>query len=173
MASRLIARSIAVLFLCSSLLTTCALAQEMAPFNASQLVKLGDKVRYGVYTIRKIGDGIYQMNNRDSRPPIGGPGEVGVDMYLICGEKKALMIDLGINYVKGTNNIQPRKNASILLMWDTWIGVSFKIWPPARMESSRASGLWRGVGCALWSTRPIPRAAIMALPPDQGRKGVS
>ena len=107
-----IPRVIAALFLCSLLLATGALAQEVAPFNSSQLVKLGDKVRYGVYTIRKIGDGIYQVNNRDSRPPVGGPGESGVDMYLICGKKKALMIDLGINYTKGTNNIPARKTGA-------------------------------------------------------------
>jgi glyoxylase-like metal-dependent hydrolase (beta-lactamase superfamily II) len=109
MVKSLIARVIVALFLCSILLATCALAQEVAPFSASQLVKVGDKIRYGVYTIRKIGEGIYQMNNRDSRPPVGGPGEAGVDMYLICGKTKALMIDLGINYTKGTNNIPPRK----------------------------------------------------------------
>jgi glyoxylase-like metal-dependent hydrolase (beta-lactamase superfamily II) len=107
-----IQRSMVTLFLCSSLLATCALAQEVALFNPSQLVKLGDNARYGAYTIRRIGDGIYQMNNRDSRPPTGGPGEMGVDMYLICGAKKALMIDLGINYIKGTNNIPARKNAA-------------------------------------------------------------
>jgi glyoxylase-like metal-dependent hydrolase (beta-lactamase superfamily II) len=112
MARKRIPGFMAALFLCSALLATAALAQEVAPFNASQLVKIGDKVQYGAYTIRKIGDGIYQMNNRDSRPPTGGPGEMGVDMYLICGEKIALMIDLGINYLKGTNNISPRKNAA-------------------------------------------------------------
>jgi glyoxylase-like metal-dependent hydrolase (beta-lactamase superfamily II) len=112
MARKLVTRSIAVIFLFSSLLATCALAQQIAPFNATQLVKLGDKIRYGAYTIRKIGDGVYQMNNRDSRPPTGGPGEMGVDMYLICGATKALMIDLGINYIKGTNNIAPRNNAA-------------------------------------------------------------
>ena len=113
MIGNLIPRAIVATFLCSLLLAPCALAQEVAPFSAAQLVNLCDKVRYGVYTIRKIGEGIYQMNNRDSRPATGGPGVMGVDMYLICGEKRALMIDLGINYINSNNpNIVQRKNAA-------------------------------------------------------------
>jgi glyoxylase-like metal-dependent hydrolase (beta-lactamase superfamily II) len=92
--------------------------EEVAPFNPSQrfspsqLVKIGDKMRYGIYTIRRIGEGIYQMNNRDSAPPTGTPGALGVDMYLICGTKKALMIDLGNDFIDGFAGIPARKDAA-------------------------------------------------------------
>jgi glyoxylase-like metal-dependent hydrolase (beta-lactamase superfamily II) len=112
MVRKLLRRGIFALFLCSSLLATCALAQEVAPFSASQLVKLGDRIRYGVYTIRKIGEGIYQINNRDSAPPTGTPGALGVDMYLLCGQKKALLIDSGNNYITGYNDVPARKNGA-------------------------------------------------------------
>jgi glyoxylase-like metal-dependent hydrolase (beta-lactamase superfamily II) len=94
-------RDLVVLFLCSLLFASVALAQEAAPFNSSGLVKLGDKARYGSYSIYKIGERIYQINDRDAHQVDSIMGGQGVDMYLICGETKALMIDLGNNYIEG------------------------------------------------------------------------
>jgi glyoxylase-like metal-dependent hydrolase (beta-lactamase superfamily II) len=102
----------AALFLCSSLLATCAMAQEAAPFSASPLVRVGDEVKYGVYLIRKVGEGIYQLNNRPVHPPIGTPGALGVDFYLICGNTKALMIDSGNNYMDGNRQVPQRINGA-------------------------------------------------------------
>jgi glyoxylase-like metal-dependent hydrolase (beta-lactamase superfamily II) len=114
MVRRSISRSAAILILCSLLGVTVAPAQEVAPFNASQLAKLGDKIRYGSYSIYKIGDGVYQINDNDSHQTDGILGANGVDMYLICGETKALMVDLGNNYIEGyaPDKLRPRKNAA-------------------------------------------------------------
>ena len=112
MARNRIPRVIAALFLCSIFLATCILAQEIAPFNPSQLVKVGDEMRYGVYAIRKIGDGIYRLDNAPVHPPIGTPGALGVDFYLICGKTKALMIDSGNNYMDGNNQVPKRTNGA-------------------------------------------------------------
>jgi glyoxylase-like metal-dependent hydrolase (beta-lactamase superfamily II) len=105
-------RAIVSLFLCSFILATCALAQDIAPFNASQLVKMGDEMKYGVYLITKIGDGIYKLDNFPVHPPIGTPGALGVDFYLICGKTKALMIDSGNNYMDGNNQVPKRTNGA-------------------------------------------------------------
>ena len=105
-------RIIAALFLCSIFLATCALAQDIAPFNPAPLVKLGDEMRYGVYAIRKIGEGIYRLDNSPVHPPIGTPGALGVDFYLICGKTKALMIDSGNNYMEGNNQVPKRMNGA-------------------------------------------------------------
>ena len=35
-------------------------------------------------------------------------------------------------------------------MWDTWIGASFRMWLPARMEYSKASGSLMAVGLSIW-----------------------
>jgi glyoxylase-like metal-dependent hydrolase (beta-lactamase superfamily II) len=114
MVRRVIPRSLVALFLCGLLLTTFAFAQEIAPFSASQLVKLGDKVRYGSYTIHEIGEGSYQINDNEGHQADGVLGALGVDMYLICGQTKALMIDLGNNYIDGyaPDKLRPRKYAA-------------------------------------------------------------
>jgi glyoxylase-like metal-dependent hydrolase (beta-lactamase superfamily II) len=114
MARKVMLSAVAVLLLCSFLLATSAFAQEIAPFSAAGLVKLGDKIRYGSYSIFKIGEGIYQINDNEGHQPDGILGALGVDMYLVCGEKKALMIDLGNNYVGGYtgDNLRPRANAA-------------------------------------------------------------
>ena len=82
-----------------SILATSSIEQPMTPFNGSMLVKTGDEVRYGSYLIRKIGDGIFQINDPGDKSTKGGGW--GVDMYLVCGTKKALLIDLGNNYITG------------------------------------------------------------------------
>jgi glyoxylase-like metal-dependent hydrolase (beta-lactamase superfamily II) len=105
-------RSLAVFILCSVLVAASAFAQSAAPFHASALAKLGDNVRYGSYKIYKIGEGVYQLN--DPGTTTGKGGAWGVDMYLICGTTRALMIDLGNNYIDGyaQDVLAPRKNAA-------------------------------------------------------------
>jgi glyoxylase-like metal-dependent hydrolase (beta-lactamase superfamily II) len=112
MAKNVRSRAMAVLVLCSVLVTASALAQSVAPFKASSLVKLGDNAKYGSYVIYKIGEGIYQLNDPGDKATKGGGW--GVDMYLICGTNKALMIDLGNNYIDGYEKdaLPPRKNAA-------------------------------------------------------------
>jgi glyoxylase-like metal-dependent hydrolase (beta-lactamase superfamily II) len=97
------------LFVCTLLPAGLALAEGAAPFDASPLVTIGDTIRYGSYTIKKIGDGIYQINDRSPERTTGG-----VDMYLIRGETKALMVDLGNNYIDGyaPDKRAPRPNAA-------------------------------------------------------------
>lgn len=63
MARKVMSWLMVVLFLCSFLLATFAAAAEVAPFDASRLVELGDNIRYGSYKIIKIGEGIYQIND--------------------------------------------------------------------------------------------------------------
>ncbi len=106
------ARFLATLFLCSSLFPTCALAQGVEPFDASRLAKVGDTVRYGAYNILKIGDGIYQFGIKDIHPPIGTPGALGDDFYLIAGSARALLVDSGNNYMDGNRQVPKRKNAA-------------------------------------------------------------
>ena len=92
--------------------TTSAIAQQMTPFNASTLIKPGDEVRYGSYIIRKIGERVFQINDPGDKSTRGGGW--GVDMYLVCGTKKALLIDLGNNYITGYEKdlIKARRNAA-------------------------------------------------------------
>jgi glyoxylase-like metal-dependent hydrolase (beta-lactamase superfamily II) len=96
----------------SASLPNSAFAQSVAPFKAVSLVKPGDEVKYGSYLIRKIGDKAYQINDPGDKATKGGGW--GVDMYLVCGTKKALMIDLGNNYIVGYEKdiLAPRKNAA-------------------------------------------------------------
>lgn len=114
MARKNMLRFITVFFLCSLLLVPFTLAQNVAPFNASGLVKLGDKTQYGIYTIYKIGEGIYQISDHELHQPDGLKGATGSAMYLIVGEKKAMIIDLGNDYIDGAaqDNLKPRKNAA-------------------------------------------------------------
>ncbi len=95
------------------LAAACVFGQAAPAFNASGLVKLGDEVKYGSYSIIKIGDGIYQIADRGD-PKARAGGLIGVDMYLIRGTSKALLIDLGNNYIDGYPGdlIAPRKNAA-------------------------------------------------------------
>lgn len=97
------------LSLCGVLLAAPALAEEAAPFDPSPLAALGDTVRYGSYTVKKIGEGIYQLDDRSPERTTGG-----VDMYLIRGGAKALLVDLGNNYIDGyaPDKRAPRKNAA-------------------------------------------------------------
>jgi glyoxylase-like metal-dependent hydrolase (beta-lactamase superfamily II) len=81
-------------------------------FDPSRLIHLGDSIRYGSYNIFKIGEEIYKINDPGSPEAILG-GLIGTDIYLICGKEKALMIDLGNNYIDGFKGdlIAPRENA--------------------------------------------------------------
>ena len=92
--------------------TTSAVSMPVTPFNASALMRTGDEVRYGSYLIRKIGDKIFQINDPGDKSTKGGGW--GVDMYLVCGTKKALLIDLGNNYINGYEKdlLKPRPNAA-------------------------------------------------------------
>ena len=94
------------------MVATLSISQQVTPFNASTLIKPGDEVRYGSYLIRKIGDMVFQINDPGDKSTKGGGW--GVDMYLVCGTKKALMIDLGNNYITGYEKdlLKPRKNAT-------------------------------------------------------------
>lgn len=99
------------IFVAGSTLMSCAPKSPDSPFDASQLVKPGDNLAYGSYVIYKVDDGIYKIN--DPGVTTGKGGAWGVDMYLVCGTEKALMIDLGNNYIKGYEKdlIDPRENA--------------------------------------------------------------
>ncbi len=79
---------------------------------ASSLVKPGDSVSYGSYKIIQISDGIYQIT--DPGVTTGKGGDWGVDLYLVCGKSRALVIDTGNNYMDGSEKdlIAPRKNAA-------------------------------------------------------------
>jgi glyoxylase-like metal-dependent hydrolase (beta-lactamase superfamily II) len=95
------------------LASASAIGQAAAAFDAAGLVKLGDTVRYGSYEVIKIGDKTYQLKDSgDPRAQKGGL--IGTDMYLICGTTKALLVDLGNNYIDGYagDAILPRKNAA-------------------------------------------------------------
>ena len=94
------------------MVATLSISQQVTPFNASTLIKPGDEVRYGSYLIRKIGDLVFQINDPGDKSTKGGGW--GVDMYLVCGTKKALMIDLGNNYITGYEKdlLKPRRNAA-------------------------------------------------------------
>jgi glyoxylase-like metal-dependent hydrolase (beta-lactamase superfamily II) len=112
MKTNVMPRAITVMILCIILLASSAYAQSVVSFNPSPLVKLGDSAKYGSYVIYKIGEGIYKINDPGTATAV--KGGKGVDMYLICGEKKALMVDVGNNYIDGYEKdlIAPRKNAA-------------------------------------------------------------
>jgi glyoxylase-like metal-dependent hydrolase (beta-lactamase superfamily II) len=99
-----------------TLATAYAVGQAAPAFSASGLVKVGDSVKYGSYEVIRIGDRIYQLKDSGD-PKAKGGGLVGVDMYLICGKTKALLIDLGNNYIDGYagDEIPPRKYAALEL----------------------------------------------------------
>jgi len=91
---------------------TCTQQAITTGFDPSKLKQLGDSVHYGSYYIYKIGEDIYKINDPGDPEAILG-GLIGTDIYLICGESKALMIDLGNNYIDGYEKdlIKPRGNA--------------------------------------------------------------
>jgi glyoxylase-like metal-dependent hydrolase (beta-lactamase superfamily II) len=91
----------------------CVFGQAAPAFKPSGLEKLGDSVKYGSYSIIKIGEGIYQIADRGD-PKAKAGGLIGVDMYLIRGTSKALLVDLGNNYIDGYpgDAIPPRKDAA-------------------------------------------------------------
>jgi glyoxylase-like metal-dependent hydrolase (beta-lactamase superfamily II) len=103
-----------VIILVSILISGFACKQQAITtgFDPSKLKQLGDSVHYGSYFIYKIGADIYKINDPGDPEAILG-GLIGTDIYLICGESKALMIDLGNNYIDGYEKdlIKPRKNA--------------------------------------------------------------
>jgi glyoxylase-like metal-dependent hydrolase (beta-lactamase superfamily II) len=106
-------KSIRYAVLIFALAATCSFAQTIPGFDASGLVKPGDSVTYGSYSIIQLGDGIYQI--KDPGDPKGrAAGLIGVDMYLVLGTSRALLIDLGNNYIDGYSKdlIPPRKNAA-------------------------------------------------------------
>jgi glyoxylase-like metal-dependent hydrolase (beta-lactamase superfamily II) len=100
------------IFLFCWLFTPFAMAQPVVPFDAAALIKPGDEVSYGSYLIRKIGDSVYQINDPGDKSTKGGGW--GVDMYLVCGTKMALLIDVGNNYINGYEKdlLKPRRNAA-------------------------------------------------------------
>lgn len=106
-------KSISFLSVCFSLLfgVSTMQAQSVKPFSGETLIRAGDEIRYGSYLVRKIGEGAYQINDPGDKATKGGGW--GVDMYLLCGKKMALLIDLGNNYIAGYEKdlVLPRKNA--------------------------------------------------------------
>ncbi len=103
-----------VIILVSMLISgfTCKQQAITTGFDPSKLKQLGDSVHYGSYNIYKIGVDIYKINDPGDPEAILG-GLIGTDIYLICSKNKALMIDLGNNYIDGfeKDRIKPRKNA--------------------------------------------------------------
>jgi len=92
--------------------SSCSRQAITTGFDPSNLKQSGDSVHYGSYIIYKIGDAIYKINDPGDPEAILG-GLIGTDIYLICGKSKALMIDLGNNYIDGFEKdlIKPRANA--------------------------------------------------------------
>ncbi len=103
-----------VIILVSILISFFSCTQQIITngFDPSKLKLPGDSMHYGSYNIYKIGEDIYKINDPGDPQAILG-GLIGTDIYLICGESKALMIDLGNNYIDGFEKdlIKPRENA--------------------------------------------------------------
>jgi glyoxylase-like metal-dependent hydrolase (beta-lactamase superfamily II) len=103
-----------VIMLFSILIAGFACTQQAfaSGFDPSKLKQLGDSVHYSSYYIYKIGEDIYKISDPGDPEAILG-GLIGTDIYLICGKSKALMIDLGNNYIDGFEKdlIKPRRNA--------------------------------------------------------------
>jgi glyoxylase-like metal-dependent hydrolase (beta-lactamase superfamily II) len=159
-----ITRSVTALVILSSLLALSsliagrALAQATPSFSAATLVKLGDNVKYGSYIVSKIGEGIYQINDPgDKATKSGGRG---VDMYLICGKTKALMVDLGNNYIDGyaPDLIKPRPNAAAELRAVVF-GLAGKL--PLEVAMGHAHPDHDGMTMAFVN---IPRKVILWMP---------
>ena len=90
-----------------------AIAQQATRFSPAALAKNGDTVAYKSYRIIRLGDGIYQIKDPGD-PKAKAGGLIGVDMYLVRGASKALLIDLGNNYIDGYpgDAIPPRPQAA-------------------------------------------------------------
>jgi len=101
-----------IILVCIILSSHACTEPAISGFDPSRLKQLGDSVHYGSYIIYKIGEDIYKINDPGDPEAILG-GLIGTDIYLICGEDKALMIDLGNNYIDGfaKDLIKPRDNA--------------------------------------------------------------
>jgi glyoxylase-like metal-dependent hydrolase (beta-lactamase superfamily II) len=101
-----------IILVCIILSSHACTEPAISGFDPSKLNQLGDSVHYGSYIIYKIGEDIYKINDPGDPEAILG-GLIGTDIYLICGEDKALMIDLGNNYIDGFTKdlIKPRENA--------------------------------------------------------------
>ncbi len=99
-------------FILTVLCSVYAVAQAVAPFNAAALAHDGDQVKYGSYLVIRVGDGIFKIN--DPGVTTGKGGAWGVDMYMVKGKTKAMVIDLGNNYVDGyvPDVIAPRPHAA-------------------------------------------------------------
>jgi glyoxylase-like metal-dependent hydrolase (beta-lactamase superfamily II) len=104
-------RAIALLLTICGLLTP-ELTRAAPSFNARALAKIGDSVKYGSYVVYKVGDGVFKIN--DPGVTTGKGGAWGVDIYLVRGKSRALVIDLGNNYITGyaPDLIAPRANAA-------------------------------------------------------------
>jgi glyoxylase-like metal-dependent hydrolase (beta-lactamase superfamily II) len=146
-----------VIILVSILISGFACKQQAITtgFNPSKLKQLGDSVHYGSYFIYKIGADIYKINDPGDPEAILG-GLIGTDIYLICGESTALMIDLGNNYIDGYEKdlIKPRKNAK-----EEFLDVVNKLIGKRRLEIAVShmhpdhSGMTKafsGTGVPLW-----------------------
>ena len=72
-----------------SLAAAGAFGQAVPAFHASGLVKPGDAVKYGSYSIINIGDGIYQLADRGD-PKARAGGLIGADMYLFRGTSNGI-----------------------------------------------------------------------------------
>jgi hypothetical protein len=80
------------------LLVISGCKQQQTAFNASPLTDRGYEVKLGSYFIREIGDRAYQVKDPGDKTTKGGGWEVY--MYMVCGTKMALLIDLGNNYIQ-------------------------------------------------------------------------
>lgn len=91
-----------LLLLAALLLIAAPFASSQAPlpFNTSTLVNPGDTAHFGSYQVIKIATGIYQISDPGD-PKAKMAGLIGTDIYVINGAAKALIIDLGNNYIDG------------------------------------------------------------------------
>ena len=71
----------------------------------------GDRVGYGSYVIIRIHENCYRIDIPAEEGTI--LGGMGVSFYLLCGSKKAMVIDQGNNYIHGMkmDKINPRPGA--------------------------------------------------------------
>ena len=93
-------RFLMVALVACGLAAHAAIAQEVTRFSPAALANNGDTVAYKSYRIIRLGDGIYQIKDPGD-PKAKAGGLIGVDMYLVRGASKALLIDLGNNYLAG------------------------------------------------------------------------
>ena len=113
MKSSIVLRFLMVSVVTCGAVAPSAMAQRATRFSPAALVKNGDSADYGSYRIIRVGDGIYQIKDPGD-PKAKAAGLIGVDMYLVRGTSKALLIDLGNNYIDGYagDAIPPRPHAA-------------------------------------------------------------